>query len=114
MTARVDELRQQILELVATYHEEALRPAAFVPGESPVPVSGRVFDAADVQSLVDSSLDFWLTTGRFAAQFERGFARYFGLRGATLVNSGSSANLLALSALTSPRLNERRLFLAMK
>ena len=109
MSARADELRQQILELVSAYHQEAFSPAAFVPGESLVPVSGRVFDASDVQSLVDSSLDFWLTTGRFAAQFERAFARYFGLRGATLVNSGSSANLLALSALTSPRLNDRRL-----
>jgi CDP-4-dehydro-6-deoxyglucose reductase, E1 len=58
MTARADELRQQILELVAAYHEEAFPTSAFVPGESPVPVSGRVFDASDVQSLVDSSLDF--------------------------------------------------------
>ena len=104
-----DDLRQQILELVSAYHAQAFPPAPFVPGESPVPVSGRVFDASDVQSLVDSSLDFWLTTGRFAAQFEKAFARYFGLRGATLVNSGSSANLLAVTALTSPRLNGRRL-----
>ena len=104
-----DDLRQQILELVSAYHAQAFPPAPFVPGESPVPVSGRVFDASDVQSLVDSSLDFWLTTGRFAAQFEKAFARYFGLRGATLVNSGSSANLLAVAALTSPRLNGRRL-----
>ncbi len=109
MTARADDLRQQILELVSAYHQEAFSSPAFVPGESAVPVSGRVFDASDVQALVDSSLDFWLTTGRFAAQFERAFARYFGLRGATLVNSGSSANLLAMTALTSPRLNERRL-----
>src|ERR1700691_4106371 len=109
MTTRASELRQQILDLVSAYHEEAFSPAPFVPGESPVPVSGRVFDASDMQSLVDSSLDFWLTTGRFAAQFEKAFARYFGLRGATLVNSGSSANLLALTALTSPRLNEPRL-----
>ncbi len=109
MTTRASELRQQILDLVFAYHREAFSPAAFVPGESPVPVSGRVFDASDMQSLVDSSLDFWLTTGRFAAQFEKAFAGYFGLRGATLVNSGSSANLLALTALTSPRLNERRL-----
>ena len=109
MTTRAGELRQQILELVSAYHEEAFRPGAFVPGESPVPVSGRVFDDSDMQSLVESSLAFWLTTGRFAAQFERAFARYFGVRGATLVNSGSSANLLALTALTSPRLNDRRL-----
>jgi CDP-4-dehydro-6-deoxyglucose reductase, E1 len=109
MTERATQLRQQILELVATYHQEAFSPAAFVPGVSSVPVSGRVFDAPDLQSLVDSSLDFWLTTGRFAAQFEKAFARYFGLRNATLVNSGSSADLLAITALTSPKLGDRRL-----
>ncbi len=109
MSTRAAELRQQILELVSVYHQEAFGPAAFVPGVSPVPVSGRVFDASDMQSLVDSSLDFWLTTGRFAAQFEKAFARYFGLRNATLVNSGSSADLLAITALTSPKLGDRRL-----
>jgi CDP-6-deoxy-D-xylo-4-hexulose-3-dehydrase len=109
MTARADELRKRILELVSEYHEEAFAAEKFVPGESPVPVAGRVFDAADMRSLTDSALDFWLTSGRFAAQFEKSFARYFGVRTATLVNSGSSANLLALSALTSPKLGERRL-----
>jgi len=109
MSARSDELRKRILELVAEYHGEAFGGEKFVPGESAIPVSGRVFDARDIQSLVDSSLDFWLTTGRFAAEFERSFARYFGVRGATLVNSGSSANLLALTALTSPKLGDRRL-----
>ena len=62
----------------------------------PVPVSGKVFDAEDVQYAVDASLDFWLTTGRFAEQFERQFARVMGVRDARLVNSGSSANLVAL------------------
>ena len=76
---------------------------------TPVPVSGRVFDANDVATLVDCSLDFWLTTGRYAAEFERTFARYFGVRGASLVNSGSSANLVALSCLTSEKLGERAL-----
>jgi CDP-6-deoxy-D-xylo-4-hexulose-3-dehydrase len=109
MSERADELRRQILDLVAEYCEEALAPQKFIPGETPVPVSGRVFDARDVQSLVDSGLDFWLTTGRFATQFEKSFAQFMGVRGATLVNSGSSANLLALTALTSPRLGERRL-----
>ena len=109
MSTREAELRQQILDLVAEYHAEAFRPPAFVAGESPVPVAGRVFDAADMGSLIDSSLDFWLTTGRFAAQFEKEFAKYFGVRNATLVNSGSSANLLALTALTSPKLGDRRL-----
>lgn len=109
MTNRAAELKQQILELVSAYHQEAFPSSAFVPGESSVPVSGRVFDASDIQSLIDSSLDFWLTTGRFAAQFEKAFARYFGVRNATLVNSGSSADLLALTALTSPKLGDRRL-----
>src|SRR5205085_9705343 len=69
----------------------------------------RVFDAAEIQHLVDSGLDFWLTTGRFAEQFEKEFARFFGCRFSVLVNSGSSANLLAISALTSPKLGDRRL-----
>ena len=81
----------------------------FVPGSTKVPVSGKVFDAAEMRSLVDSALDFWLTTGRFADQFEREFARWSGLRDCLLVNSGSSANLLAVSALTSPKLGDRRL-----
>jgi CDP-6-deoxy-D-xylo-4-hexulose-3-dehydrase len=109
MSARSDELRKQILDLVSEYHSAAFGVPAFVPGESSVPVSGRVFDAVDVQSLVDAGLDFWLTTGRFAGQFEKEFAKYLGVRGATLVNSGSSANLLALTTLTSPRLGDRRL-----
>jgi len=104
-----DALRRRILELTAEYHRLAHAPGAFDAGASPVPVSGRVYDAADMCSLVDASLDFWLTTGRFAAQFEREFARTVGVRHALLCNSGSSANLLALSALTSPKLEGRRL-----
>ena len=102
-------LRGQILDLVSEYHESEFASRPFVPGETAIPVSGRVFDADELRSLVDASLDFWLTTGRFAAQFERDFARYLGVRNAVLVNSGSSANLLALSALTSPRLGDRQL-----
>lgn len=102
-------LRGQILELVARYHDAAFAARPFVPGKSPVPVSGRVFDARDIQSLVDSSLDFWLTTGRFADQFEREFAQFVGVAHALLVNSGSSANLLTVTALTSPKLGERQL-----
>jgi CDP-6-deoxy-D-xylo-4-hexulose-3-dehydrase len=102
-------LRRSILDLVAQYYEVAHAPRAFVPGVSSVPVSGRVFDAADMQNLVDSGLDFWLTTGRFAAEFEKDLARVTGAHAATLVNSGSSANLLALTALTSPKLGDRQL-----
>jgi CDP-4-dehydro-6-deoxyglucose reductase, E1 len=109
MQAKAESLRAQIRELVREYHAAAFPERPFVPGESAVPVSGRVFDAEELTYLVDASLDFWLTTGRFAAQFEREFARFFGTRHAMLVNSGSSANLLALSALTSPKLGDRRL-----
>ena len=74
-----------------------------------MPVAGRVFDAEEMRHLVDASLDFWLTTGRFAEKFEKEFAAFFGRRYSILVNSGSSANLLAVSALTSPKLGTRRL-----
>lgn len=104
-----ERLRDQILSLVQAYYEEAFQEAPFVPGETAVPVSGRVFDGDEMRHLVDSSLDFWLTTGRFAEQFEAEFAQFMGVRHAMLCNSGSSANLLALSVLTSPRLAERQL-----
>jgi CDP-4-dehydro-6-deoxyglucose reductase, E1 len=104
-----DEIRREILALVREFHRAQWPEAPFVPGETAVPVSGRVFNADEVESLVDSSLDFWLTTGRFAKEFERDFARWMGVRGCTLVNSGSSANLVALTTLTSKRLGDRRL-----
>jgi CDP-6-deoxy-D-xylo-4-hexulose-3-dehydrase len=104
-----DELRAEILELVKEYSRAQWPAKAFVPGESQVFYAGRVFDEDEVTSLVDSSLDFWLTTGRFATQFEKQLARFVGVREAVLCNSGSSANLLALSALTSPKLGERAL-----
>jgi CDP-6-deoxy-D-xylo-4-hexulose-3-dehydrase len=106
---RAEVIRAQIRALVAEYHEAAFAAAPFVAGKSSVPVSGRVFGANDVQHLVDSGLDFWLTTGRFATQFEKEFARVMQARHAILVNSGSSANLLAVTALTSPLLGDRAL-----
>jgi CDP-6-deoxy-D-xylo-4-hexulose-3-dehydrase len=102
-------LRERIRALVAEYYREAFPARTFVPGSSPVPISGRVFDEQELELLVESSLDFWLTTGRFAEQFEREFAKFVGVREAILVNSGSSANLLAIAALTSPKLGDRRL-----
>jgi CDP-6-deoxy-D-xylo-4-hexulose-3-dehydrase len=102
-------LRREIAERVRSYAECAFPARAFVPGETPVPVSGKVFDASELQHLVDSALDFWLTSGRFARQFEAEFASFLGLRHALLTNSGSSASLLAVSALTSTRLGKRRL-----
>jgi CDP-6-deoxy-D-xylo-4-hexulose-3-dehydrase len=109
MTARATELRQRILDLTAEYFAEAFPAHPFVAGESVVPVSGKVIDASDIQAVVDSALDSWFTTGRFAKDFERKLARFVGVRCASLVNSGSSANLLAISALTSPKLGNRQL-----
>src|SRR3984957_17763651 len=109
MGDQAEKLRQQILELTAQYHAEKFAAREFVAGTSTVPVSGKVIDAADMCSVVDSALDGWFTTGRFAETFERNLARFVGVRSASLVNSGSSANLVALSALTSPKLGDRRL-----
>ena len=106
---REQELRAQILQLTREYHAVAFPDKPFLGGISQIPVSGKVFDASEVEHLVDASLDFWLTTGRYAAQFERQFAKVMGTRHALLCNSGSSANLLAVSALTSPRLGKRRM-----
>ncbi len=109
MSERSEQLRKQILELTAEYHAEAFAAKEFVPGASTVPVSGKVIRAEDICSVVDSALDGWFTTGRFAKDFERKLARFVGVRSASLVNSGSSANLVALSALTSPKLRDRQL-----
>jgi len=103
------ELRKQILDLVDAYAKAMWPGHPFAAGESAVPVSGKVFDGADVRNLVDASLDFWLTTGRFAREFEPAFAAFMGHAHALLVNSGSSANLLAVAALCSPQLGERAL-----
>jgi CDP-6-deoxy-D-xylo-4-hexulose-3-dehydrase len=104
-----DQLRQEIAILVEQYHQAAFPAKPFLGGISTLPVSGKVFDADEMQHLVDSSLDFWLTTGRFAEQFETQFAKVMGMKHALLCNSGSSANLLAVTALTSPRLKKRAL-----
>jgi CDP-6-deoxy-D-xylo-4-hexulose-3-dehydrase len=109
MSDRSEQLRKQILELTAEFHAEAFPTRTFVPGTSTVPVSGKVIDAADISAVVDSALDAWFTTGRWAKEFEKKLARFFGVRSASLVNSGSSANLVALSALTSPKLGDRAL-----
>jgi len=109
MAENAAQLRRQILDLVAQYFSQSPNSGEFIPGVSPVPVSGKVIDGADVSAVVDSALDAWFTTGRFAEIFERNLARFVGVRSATLVNSGSSANLIALSVLTSPKLGERQL-----
>src|SRR5580693_3706286 len=109
MSDKASQLRRQILDLAAQYFSETSHSGKFIPGVTPVPVSGKVIDSADVSAVVDSALDAWFTTGRFAEDFERKLARFVGVRSASLVNSGSSANLLAVSALTSPKLGDRRL-----
>jgi len=101
--------REEILELVKQYHAEQFAQQEFVPGKTMIPFAGRIFDADELVTLVDSSLDFWLTTGRYAEEFESKFATYMQQRSCMLVNSGSSANLVALSALTSPLLKNKRL-----
>jgi CDP-6-deoxy-D-xylo-4-hexulose-3-dehydrase len=100
-------LRQEISTLVQQYAQLVYAPKPFVPGQSAVPVSGKVIGAAELQNMVEASLDGWLTTGRFNAEFERRLAEYLGVKHLITVNSGSSANLVAFSALTSPRLGER-------
>ena len=109
MTA--DELKKDILGKVAEYYRLVHAPkqdAAFVPGETKVNYAGRVFDEKEMVNLVDSSLEFWLTYGHWSRDFERGLAEYLGVRFALMVNSGSSANLLAFMTLTSPLLGDRR------
>lgn len=102
-------LRARILDLSEEYARLVHGPKPFSPGQTNVAVSGKVMSPADMRNLVDSSLDMWLTAGRFSDAFEARFAEFFGTKYALLVNSGSSANLVAFSALTSPLLRGKRL-----
>lgn len=104
---QLDKLRSQISELVQQYADIAYAPQTFVPGQSVVPVSGKVIGAKELQLMVDASLDGWLTTGRFNAMFEERLANFLGAKYLITVNSGSSANLVAFSTLTSPKLGDR-------
>lgn len=102
-------LKGQIFELVTRFYELKHKKGdqTFKPGER-IPYAGRVFDQKEIINLVDSALDFWLTTGKYAAEFEEQFAKFLGVKHCSLTNSGSSANLLAFMVLTSPKLGERR------
>ena len=102
-------LKSQILDLVKQYCETEHKKPKFIAGQSPVPVSGKVYDYSDMQNLVESGLDFWLTTGRFNREFEKTLARFLGTQHVLTCNSGSSANLLALTALTSHLLKDKAL-----
>jgi CDP-4-dehydro-6-deoxyglucose reductase, E1 len=101
--------RNEILDLVSRYYRERHAPPPFDPDRDPVRYAGRVFGEEELRLLVDSSLDFYLTASRFTEAFEAGVAEYLGISDALFVNSGSSANLVAVTTLTSPRLGERRL-----
>jgi CDP-6-deoxy-D-xylo-4-hexulose-3-dehydrase len=103
------QLRDEILGLVARYAKIAHAPRRFIPGETPIPASGKVVGAPELQHMVEASLDGWLTAGRFNEAFEKRLARFLGIKHVLTTNSGSSANLLAVSALTSPQLGKRAL-----
>jgi CDP-6-deoxy-D-xylo-4-hexulose-3-dehydrase len=103
------ELRKEILGLTREYYQAKFGQKSFVPGKDLVHYAGRVFDETEISNLVDSGLDFFLTASRFTETFESELAGFLGLARALVVNSGSSANLLTVSALTSPKLGERRL-----
>jgi CDP-6-deoxy-D-xylo-4-hexulose-3-dehydrase len=102
-----DSIRKEIIDLVQQYADIIYAPKPFVAGETTVPVSGKVIGAAELKNMVEASLDGWLTTGRFNAIFEERLAKFLGVKYLITVNSGSSANLVAFSALTSPKLGDR-------
>lgn len=102
-------LREAIFEGVRGFYNYKFKRKSFERGKTRIPYSGRVFDENELISLIDASLDFWLTAGRFSKDFEDKFTKLLGVDHCLLTNSGSSANLLAISALTSPALGERRL-----
>ena len=102
-----DEIRKEIAALVEEFSAIAYAPKEFIPGETVVPVSGKVIGASELKNMVEAGLDGWLTTGRFNAMFEKRLANYLGVKHVLTVNSGSSANLVAFSTLTSPKLGDR-------
>ena len=107
-----EEIRNEIFKLIKEYYNlvhKSSKTSVFVPGRDKINYAGRVYDEKEIINLVDSALDFWLTGGRFTNEFEKKFAHFLGVNYCLLTNSGSSANLLAISALTSPKLKDRRL-----
>ncbi len=103
-------MREQVIHASKKYYEikHKQKDKSFTPGDR-IPYAGRVFDEKEIANLIDSSLDFWLTTGRYAERFEKEFAEFLGIKHCSLTNSGSSANLMAFMSLTSPKLGERRI-----
>jgi CDP-6-deoxy-D-xylo-4-hexulose-3-dehydrase len=107
--SKAAQIKSEIFKLVSDYYEEIHAKRIFSKGITPVPVSGKVFDAKDIQSVVDSALDGWFTTGRFNDAFQKKLSAFIGVRHVLTVNSGSSANLVAISALTSGEYGDRAL-----
>ena len=107
-------LRTEISKLVEEYAAIALAPNPFVPGATMVPPSGKLIDTAELKNMVEASLDGWLTSGRFNFHFEKKLATFLGVKHLITVNSGSSANLVVFSTLTSPKLGERAIKQVMK
>jgi CDP-4-dehydro-6-deoxyglucose reductase, E1 len=105
--SKTDEIKKQIHALIEEYYKQSFKGNQFIPGESPVPVSGKVFDHKELQFITDSALDAWFTTGKFNAEFEKKLAKYMNVKTLITVNSGSSANLVAFSTLTAEELGER-------
>lgn len=103
------DIKHQIHALIKEYHDEAFKQKVFVPGESQVPVSGKVFDHKELIYITDAALDAWFTTGKFNAEFEKKLAKYINVKSVLTTNSGSSANLVAFSALTAKELGEERI-----
>ena len=104
--SKAAEIKEQIHVLIEKYFEEVFKAQEFVPGKSTVPVSGKVFDHHELQHITDAALDGWFTTGRFNTTFEKELAKYINIKSVLTVNSGSSANLIAFSALTAPELGD--------
>ena len=109
MTEKGKKLKEEILNLVEQYHAEMFPDKPFVSGATNIPVSGKVFDHEELQYLTESALDGWFTTGRYNDEFEKSLAKYIGVKRAITVNSGSSANLIALATLTAAELGDRAL-----
>jgi CDP-6-deoxy-D-xylo-4-hexulose-3-dehydrase len=109
MAKTEQELRAEIAALVKEFYNTKFAERSFLPGQTPVRYAGRVFDEKEIQASVDASLDFWLTSGRYTEAFESAFSEFTGAEYVILVNSGSSANLIALTSLMSPLLGDRKL-----
>jgi len=109
MKSKAEDIKEQIFDLIKQYHDEVFSHKKFVAGESPVPVSGKVFDEKELQLMTEAALDGVFTTGRFNTEFEKKLAKYIGVNNLITVNSGSSANLVAAATLTAAELGERAL-----